>query len=314
MNDLQLQNMVAWYALDLLDRAERDVFEVELIHQEWLQAELNQITETLACLSYLATPVTPAPDLKARLQRRLQAEPNPPARVIQRVSDRQWQLHPVAGVKVAPLHLDAEKREMVALMQGEAGAYYPVHRHAGPEEIYMLEGDLIIYNTVLTAGDYIRSVPESQHPHRTLGGCLCLVHVCYEDQFLEPLEPVPFTEAERTTAISGSHLVRSADLQWHPHLAAGIQVALFHQDPGTREVVGLLRAEAGSQYPCHRHAQTEEIYMLSGDLILDDGTVLQAGDYLRSDPGSSHAPVTESGCLFFFHASLDDCVVAAGGS
>ncbi len=310
MNDLELQNTVAWYALDLLDPVERDAFEVELIHNEWLQAELNLITETLACLPYLVTPVTPAPDLKTRLQHRLRTEPDPLEILIQHVSDRQWQPHPVAGVKVAQLYLDTEKKEMVALMQGEAGAYYPVHRHAGPEEIYMLEGDLIIYNTVLTAGDYIRSVPESQHPHRTLGGCLCLVHVCYEDQFLEPLEPVPFTEAERTTPITGSQLVRSADLQWRPHLAEGIRVALFHQDPVTREVVGLLRAEAGSQYPCHRHAQAEEIYMLSGDLILDDGTVLRAGDYLRSDPGSSHAPLTESGCLFFFHASLDDCVLS----
>ncbi|NJK62265.1 MAG: cupin domain-containing protein [Synechococcaceae cyanobacterium SM2_3_1] len=302
--------MVAWYALDLLDPVEQDQFEVELVHKEWLEGDLNQITETLACLSYLATPVTPAPDLKARLQRRLEAEANPPTKVLQRASDRQWQSHPVAGVKVAQLHVDTEKREMVALMQGDPEAYYPVHRHVGPEEIYMLEGDLIIYDTVLTAGDYIRSVPDSQHPHRTLGGCICLVHACYQDQFLEPLEPVPLTQAERTTPISGSQLVRSADLQWYPHLAEGITIALFHQDPVAREVVGLLRAEAGSQYPCHRHAQTEEIYMLSGDLILEDGTVLEAGDYLRSDPGSAHAPITESGCLFFFHASLDDYVVA----
>jgi anti-sigma factor ChrR (cupin superfamily) len=309
MNDLELQNMVAWYSLDLLDLEDREAFEIELIHNPWLQTELNQVTETLAYLPYLVPPVTPAPDLKARLQRQLQAAPDPPAFLIQRASQRQWQSHPVPGVKVAQLYLDPAKREMVALMQGEAGAYYPLHRHAGPEEIYMLEGDLIIYNTVLSAGDYIRSVPDSQHPHRTLGGCLCLVHACYEDQFLEPLEPIPLTAAERATSITGSQLVRSADLQWHPYLAQGISIALFYQDPLTRAVVGLLRAEAGSQYPRHQHHQPEEIYMLSGDLILEDGTVLQAGDYLRSDPGSSHAPVTESGCLFFFHASQDDSLL-----
>jgi ChrR Cupin-like domain len=44
---------------------------------------------------------------------------------------------------------------------------------------------------------------------------------------------------------------------------------------------------------------------LEGDLVIGN-EVYGAGDYIRSSPGSSHAPYTNGGCRFFFHASMDD--------
>jgi hypothetical protein len=106
---------------------------------------------------------------------------------------------------------------------------------------------------------------------------------------------------------SNSYLaVRSQDLDWQPHpRTSGVAVAIVHRDEIKRELVGFLRAEAGVRYPWHRHASVEELFMLEGDLIIGD-TVYGPGDYIRSSPGSSHAPYTNSGCRFFFHASMDD--------
>jgi hypothetical protein len=102
--------------------------------------------------------------------------------------------------------------------------------------------------------------------------------------------------------------VRSTELQWGPHPThcPKVEVALLHADPVTRECVGLLRAEAGLEYPTHRHAGVEEIYMLAGDLELE-GVVYYAGDYIRSAAGSTHSPAySVDGCMFFFRSSMDD--------
>lgn len=99
--------------------------------------------------------------------------------------------------------------------------------------------------------------------------------------------------------------IRSQDLNWQPHPIPGVMVAIVHRDEVKREIVGFLRAEPGVRYPWHRHAAIEEIFMLEGDLVIED-EVYGAGDYIRSSSGSSHAPYTNYGCRFFFHTSIDD--------
>ncbi len=99
--------------------------------------------------------------------------------------------------------------------------------------------------------------------------------------------------------------VRSPELEWRSHTVPGVEIAMLHTDLVKREIVGVFRAEPGMQYPMHRHAAFEEIYMLQGDLVVDDA-VYCAGDYIRSQPGSSHQPYTVGGCMFFFRTSMDD--------
>lgn len=99
--------------------------------------------------------------------------------------------------------------------------------------------------------------------------------------------------------------VRSQDLNWQPHLIPGVEVAIVHTDEVTRERVGFLRAEPGVRYPYHRHAATEELFMLEGDLVIGD-EVFRPGDYIRSLSGTAHAPYTHYGCKFFFRVSMDN--------
>lgn len=111
----------------------------------------------------------------------------------------------------------------------------------------------------------------------------------------------PFTEA----AMSSVYAVTAEDLEWQPHPVPGVTTATLHVDLHKREIAGLLRAAPGTQHALHLHAGVEEIYMLSGDLTISE-TVYGAGDYIRSEKGSAHAPHTTGGCSFFFKASLDD--------
>ncbi len=127
----------------------------------------------------------------------------------------------------------------------------------------------------------------------------------FEQLGLETPEPVSLSDGTSEQLAQPYRAVRSQDLAWQPHPAPGITVAIVHRDVVKRELVGFLRAEPGAHYPLHRHATTEEIFMLEGDLIIGD-EVFGPGDYIHSRPGSSHAPHTRGGCKFFFHTSMDD--------
>jgi ChrR Cupin-like domain len=118
------------------------------------------------------------------------------------------------------------------------------------------------------------------------------------------LEP-PLSETAPALTPETYLAIRSQDLDWQTHTTPGVAIAIVHRDELTRELVGFLRAEAGVRYPFHRHAKGEELFMIEGDLVIGN-EVYGAGDYLRSSPGSSHAPYTNGGCRFFFRTSIDD--------
>jgi hypothetical protein len=121
---------------------------------------------------------------------------------------------------------------------------------------------------------------------------------------LEPVtEPAPIIEPE--LAAPDMYAVRSQDLDWQPHRVAGVQFAILSVDPVQRRRSMLIKAVAGVNYPLHRHGAVEEIYMLEGDLKIGDETYF-AGDYIRSNLGSIHAPSTMTGCMFVVRTGMAD--------
>jgi anti-sigma factor ChrR (cupin superfamily) len=109
---------------------------------------------------------------------------------VTRLQKLSWRRHRVPGVKYALLRLNLLKREIVVLLQGEAGTRYPLHRHRGVEEIFMLAGDLAIDGKTYRVGDYIRSKAGSTHALQTRTGCLCFVRTVLGEEFLEEIPAV----------------------------------------------------------------------------------------------------------------------------
>jgi anti-sigma factor ChrR (cupin superfamily) len=121
---------------------------------------------------------------------------------------------------------------------------------------------------------------------------------------LEPVETVadpPPTEL----LVPEMFALRSQNLEWKPHRIEGVECALLFLDPVNRMRSLLVKVAAGVVYPLHQHRGIEEIYMLEGNLTINDRTYL-AGDYIRSHPNSIHAPSTSMGCMFFIRACMDD--------
>jgi quercetin dioxygenase-like cupin family protein len=108
------------------------------------------------------------------------------------------------------------------------------------------------------------------------------------------------------TPQSSSTVVTVGDRVWQPHPVPGVTMSVLHLDRATRQITSLIRCEPGACYPEHRHAATEEIFMLEGDLVCEGRTYV-TGDYILSTSGSKHPPIsTRDGCLFLVRTSMDD--------
>ena len=101
---------------------------------------------------------------------------------------------------------------------------------------------------------------------------------------------------------------RPAEPEWE-EAAPGITCKLLATDTEKGLVSMLVRIAPGAEYPPHTHAGVEELYMLEGELMVDDQR-LYAGDYLRSEPGTTdHRVWTETGCMGVLLTSTRDALL-----
>jgi len=163
----------------------------------------------LAFLSSASSPmarVEPPASLKEKLLHRLKSSPNGeanpqvwkawpdssqtasptmPGLLIVRAHEEEWIDIGVNGIQVKRLFVDEAHDSVTMLVKASAGAVYPRHRHAGPEQCYVLQGDLHMAGSVLHAGDYQYAEPDSIHGIQyTENGCMLLIVSSLHDEML----------------------------------------------------------------------------------------------------------------------------------
>jgi quercetin dioxygenase-like cupin family protein len=113
-----------------------------------------------------------------------------------------------------------------------------------------------------------------------------------------------------SAAVIRGDIVPGADGVFEATSIAGIRVRCLFVDERAERVTMLVRMEAGTAYPAHRHGGVEECYVLEGDLSIGDETEMHAGDYQCMEHGSMH-PVqsTRAGCLLLITSSQEDELV-----
>ncbi|MEG4407107.1 cupin domain-containing protein [Microcoleus sp. MON2_D5] len=116
------------------------------------------------------------------------------------------------------------------------------------------------------------------------------------------LKPIVTSPTENNTP---SLIVRSHDVKWKSYGVPGVSFGKLYIDKKKRELTCLMRLEPGVTFPLHRHAASEEVLVLEGDLIVE-GEICHQGDYIRSLPGSTHSPLTQGGCLLLMKTSLEN--------
>jgi anti-sigma factor ChrR (cupin superfamily) len=183
--------LAALHALGALDG--EDVGRFQQLRGEANRQELDLIDEyekVAGLIGLSQSPSSKPPDdVKKKILARLggQAKAGLPNEATQEFSflygDKlEWMKHPVEGVQFAQLSLDAERRYATLLFKVEPGTVYPPHHHTGPEECYVIQGDLRIGDVVLHAGDFTHADTGSDHvPLSTENGCLLLLVVAATD-------------------------------------------------------------------------------------------------------------------------------------
>lgn len=94
------------------------------------------------------------------------------------------------------------------------------------------------------------------------------------------------------------------------HVAPGIDCKLLAMDGQQNRVSMLVRLAADASYPPHTHAATEELYLLGGELWIDDRKLVP-GDFNRGAPGGTdHRVRSGTGCTCLLITSTQDVLLA----
>jgi anti-sigma factor ChrR (cupin superfamily) len=89
-------------------------------------------------------------------------------------------------------------------------------------------------------------------------------------------------------------------------VAPGIFCKLLATDVERDRVSMLVRLAPGTDYPPHRHTGVEELYLLDGELWIDDKKVCP-GEYNRNEPDTvDHRVWSETGCTCVLITSTRD--------
>jgi quercetin dioxygenase-like cupin family protein len=177
--------MAALYLAGALPDAERDAFEARL-DAGWPEGEeaLRQLSDAVRELAAGAPPTDPPPAVRDAL---LAAVDDPRAAdraaaarlagiVFRFAEDGGFVRGSAPGAWVRMLHLDRRRRQFTCLVRLEPGASYPAHAHDGPEECFVLEGDVSVGGVRMRAGDYQRVEPGTDHgEQRSEGGALLYI-------------------------------------------------------------------------------------------------------------------------------------------
>ncbi|MCL6507452.1 MAG: cupin domain-containing protein [Bryobacteraceae bacterium] len=193
----EFTELTALYALGALSPEEAHRLEEHLAGCEACRRQLCSMREVAALLAEGLARRSPSPELRAKLLDRVRREAagvqlwkswgaaTPGGLHIVRRDQGRWEPVGLPGVWVKQLYADPDRDSVTMLIRMEPGAAYPSHRHGGPEQCLVLEGDLRVGDVVLQAGDFQCAPFRSTHDvSRTENGCLLLIVCSQHDELL----------------------------------------------------------------------------------------------------------------------------------
>lgn len=90
-----------------------------------------------------------------------------------------------SGIYVKVLRYDeTTKRAPLILLKFDARAKYPYHNHPAGEDLFVMEGKVIIEGAELSAGDYLFTPPGFKHGVKSETGCILMLHIPEEVEIL----------------------------------------------------------------------------------------------------------------------------------
>jgi len=176
--------LVAVYALRALPSSDLAALEAHISTCSICQAELAKLRPIVNSFAGWPTDVLrPSESLRERLAQRIAAETGaePSLPEASEWSEPQWD-EAAPGIFCKLLALDWERDRVSMLVRLAPGVGYPAHRHAGVEELHLLDGELCIDERKLYPGDYRRAEPGTADKRVwSETGCTCVLITSSKD-------------------------------------------------------------------------------------------------------------------------------------
>jgi anti-sigma factor ChrR (cupin superfamily) len=188
------QELASLYALGALSPSEQQAFKAELSGNPELQALALSLQSAIAVVARAIPAVAMPPGLKDKVLRRVEemaaaktaGHASPDSRIglsfAFAAGESGWKQLPIPGASIKLLSLERDRGYAVLLGKLEAGTRYPAHLNAGPEDFYILTGDLHIGDRKLVAGDFHHADTGSQHEENySAEGCTLIAVLTTSD-------------------------------------------------------------------------------------------------------------------------------------
>lgn len=209
--DDELRDQAALYVLGSMPEDDARQYRLHLAACDACRAEVDLVSEVTGELALLAPAEPPPAELFERTLERVRAAEAPCAAPLETDEPavgqvwKRWRddsagaapityldrgatgFEPTAfpGVRARQLFVDREHQRVTMLVRMDPGAAYPPHRHAGPEDCFVLEGDLDTGDHRMHAGDFSRAAEGSVHAvQSTRAGCLLLIVSALGDELI----------------------------------------------------------------------------------------------------------------------------------
>ena len=162
---------------------------------------------------------------------------------------------------------------------------------------------------VAVAAAHIASCPDCQRELESLSPAINRF-VSWPTDVLRPTTSLQTRLALRIAEETGKQPVLPPARQWSEpeweQVAPGIECKLLATDTERHQVSMLVRFAPGTSSPAHTHAGVEELYVLDGELWIEERKLFP-GDYSYAAPGEDHARVwSGTGCTCLVVTSTKD--------
>jgi anti-sigma factor ChrR (cupin superfamily) len=197
------------------------------------------------------------------------------------ISDLPWQERQ-PGVRAKSLWADPATKRQAVLSRIEAGAKLPLHRHAGDELLFVVEGSLSDDFGTVTAGNMGYRPNGCVHTVSTANGATVLAII---NGGVEPL-----SQRESGPA---SQIFTLCDLPWID-ARPGVRQKRVWEDKASERRAILTRMEPGATLPRHRHVGDELVFIIEGANADESGPVTTGNMNYRPN-GCVHTVTTKNG-------------------
>lgn len=208
------------------------------------------------------------------------AEAANPSQIIE-VSEIEWQpMTPT--IKAKMLWSDPATKRRAQLTRFEPGATLPMHRHAGDELLYVIEGAISDEAGTVAAGSVGYRPDGCIHSVTSKNGATVFAIITGG---VESAKEVGDAPRSQTIVLS--------EIPWTSAMP-GVSQKPFWSDSATKRRAILARFDAGAKLPLHKHVGDELIFMIEGSNFDESGEV-RVGNANYRPNGCTHTVSSKHG-------------------